>query len=140
MIRIPGDWGEGKFESYRCAFECDPFLDEVLSKRVGLQLDLKKPQSGFDLFSECEGYLHLRETIEPTQRVLDELANTVSPNQLFTVQNTGLPEPTTKTAHAICNVNGVESGTFRVVSLTEKTMLVYFEGASFLKFRAVQRQ
>ena len=129
-----------RFDSYSCAFECDPMLDQVLKPQIGNVLDFKSPKNGFDLFSECGGTLSLEETKLGREELLEQLNKTVSPNQRFSKNNTGLAESTLNTAQAICHENGKKSSTFWVVSLTDETMKVYFEGASFLNFKAIETE
>lgn len=133
--QTPTQW---QFESYACAFGCDPMLDEILSRRTGEILDFNAPQNGFDLFSECKSTLKLQENAQTKEDVITQLNQTHSPDQQFTAENTGLNEPELTTAQAICHEDGRSSSTFWVVSLNEKTMKVYFEGASFLNFKAVK--
>lgn len=127
-----------RFNSYSCAFGCDPMLEEVLKPRIGDVLDLTSPKTGFDLFSECGGTLSLKVTNLSRDELLQQLNQTVPPNQRFSKKNTGLTKSTLDTAIAICNENGKSSSTFWVVSLSEETMKVYFEGASFLNFKAIE--
>ena len=126
-----------QFDSYSCAFGCDPMLDEVLKQRIGNVLDFKSPQTGFDLFSECGGTLSLKETNLRNEELLEQLNQTVSPDQQFTVENSGLKNSTVNTAQAVCNEQDKTSSTFWVVSLNDERMTVYFEGASFLNFKAI---
>lgn len=127
-----------QFDSYSCAFGCDPMLDEVLKPRIGDVLDFNSPQSGFDLFGECGGTLTLRETSLSNKEVVQQLNQTVSPDQQFTIENTGLKNSTVNTAQAVCNEQGKTSSTFWAVSLNDERMTVYFEGASFLNFKAIE--
>jgi hypothetical protein len=131
---IPTRW---QFESYACAFECDPMLEQVLKPRLGQLLDFNAPQKGFDLFSECRGILRLNKVMLRNREVIDQLNQTTPPDQQFTRENTGLRNSTLMTAQAICHRNEKKSSTFWVVSLTGETMKVYFEGASFLDFKAL---
>ena len=128
-----------RFESYSCAFACDPMLDEVLKPRIGDVLDFKSPQNGFDLFSECGGTISLKPTKLSREELFEQLNQTVPPNQLFSEKNTGLAESTLNTAQAICHENGKSSSTFWVVSRNNQEMKVYFEGASFLNFKAMKK-
>ena len=126
-----------QFQSYQCAFGCDPLLDGVLRQRIGQVLDFNNPGSGFDLFAECNGVLDLNESSRESSEVLRQLNNTVQPSQQFTPENSGLVQANLRTAQAICRAADGESSTFWVVSLTESEMMVYFEGASFLRFKMV---
>lgn len=132
----PTQW---QFESYTCAFGCDPMLDEILNRRIGEILNFNTPQNGFNLFSECKGTLTLQENTQTTEDVLNQLNQTHDPSQKFTAKNVGLDQPLLTTAQAICHESGKSSTTFWVVLLNEKQMKVYFEGASFLNFKAVKK-
>lgn len=132
---IPTRW---QFQSYACAFGCDPLLEQVLKPRVGEVLDFNAPQNGFDLLSECRGTLRLEKVTLSNKELIAQLNQTVSPDQKLTIENTGLEDPTLTTAQAMCKENENTSSTFWVVSLTDATMKVYFEGASFLNFQAME--
>lgn len=130
----PTQW---RFDSYSCAFDCDPILEEALKSRIGKVLDFKSPRTGFDLFGECSGTLSLKESRISRDELLEQLNQTVPPDQRFSEKNTGLTEPTINTAQAICSENGKTSSTFWVISLNKGTMQVYFEGTSFLNFKSI---
>lgn len=127
-----------RFESYTCAFGCDPMLDQVLKSRIGEVLNFQAPARGFDLFSECGGTLSLIESKMSREELLHQLNQTVSPDRQFTAKNTNLDQQTITTAQAICHEKEKTWSTFWVVSMKETTMKVYFEGASFLNFEAIQ--
>lgn len=134
----PTTW---QFETFNCAFGCDPMLADVLEQRKGEVLDFNSPQNGFDLLTQCNGKLTLQETAKNNTEVIKQLNETVSPDTKFTPENTGLTDLELTTAEAICQEEGNAETftTFWVVSLTEDTMKVYFEGASFLNFKAVKK-
>ncbi len=131
-LRQASKW---QFQSYHCAFGCDQLLDDVLRPRIGQILDFKNPRSGFDLFAECNGVLGLNESASENSEVLRQLNNTVPPGQQFTPDNSGLLQANLRTAQGICRAADGVSSNFWVVSLTEDEMMIYFEGASFLRFK-----
>lgn len=126
-----------QFQSYSCAFGCDPLIDGIMKPLIGHVLNFESPKNGFDLFSECGGRISLVKTSLSNDELIQQLNQTVSPDQQFTAENTGLKNPTLTTARAVCHENGKTTSTFWVVSLSEDTMKVYFEGASFLDFKAI---
>lgn len=134
----PTTW---QFETFSCAFGCDSLLADALDQRKGQVLDFNSPQNGFDLLTQCNGKLTLQETAKTNTEVIKQLNETVSPSQEFTPENTGLTDLELTTAEAICQEEGNAETftTFWVVSLTKDTMKVYFEGASFLNFKAVKK-
>ena len=134
---IGTDQTQWQFQSYSCAFGCDPLLDDILKPLIGELLNFESPKNGFDLFSECGGIISLIEAKSSNDELIQQLNQTVSPHQQFTAENTGLINPTLTTARAVCHENGKTTSTFWVVSLNEDTMKVYFEGASFLDFKAI---
>ena len=135
---LPGkDPMQWQFQSYSCAFGCDPLLDDILKPLIGQVLNFESPKNGFDLFSECGGTISLVKTRLSNDELIQQLSQTVSPDQQFTAKNTGLKNPTLTTARAVCHDNGKTTSTFWVVSLSEDRMKVYFEGPSFLDFKAI---
>lgn len=127
-----------QFQSFTCAFGCDPIVDEILKTEIGKKLDFNNPRQGFDLFTECNDKLTLKVKVESSSDVIGQLNQTINPEQQFTPENTGLLEVKLKTARAICMGEEKAFTTFWVVNLTPDKMTVYYEGASFLNFTAVK--
>jgi hypothetical protein len=127
-----------QLDSYSCAFGCDPMLEEILNAEIGKQLDFNKPSEGFSLFTECNGKLNLKEQVEPSQKVIRQLNQTISPEKQFTLENIGFVEGQIRTAQAMCQEGKKTFTTFWVVSLSDAQMTVYYEGASFLNFSPVK--
>ncbi|HEX4917120.1 MAG TPA: hypothetical protein VFV43_04405 [Limnobacter sp.] len=100
-------------------------------------LDLDTPQSGLDLFTDCEGTLGLKPTTQTNTEVIKQLNATIAPNQQFTTENTKLDSPTLTTAEAVCSHAEGSSNIFWVISINKEAMTVYYEGASFLEFEAM---
>lgn len=94
-----------QLQSYSCAFGCDPLLDDILKPLIGQVLNFEFPKNGFDLFSECGGTISLTETKSSNNELIKQLNQTVSPDQQFTAENTGLKNPILNTARAVCHDN-----------------------------------
>lgn len=125
-----------RFEKYHCAFGCSLLFEKVVAEKIGQILDFDKPQTGFDLFTECEGKLSLKTKTVSQKVLMDQLNETIDPAQKYNSQNTGLNKRNIQTAQAICESNGKSSSTFWVVSLEPEKIIVYYEDSSFLHFSA----
>jgi hypothetical protein len=122
------------FKSYHCAFGCAPAFERELKTLQNSTLNFDETKSTFDLFNDCDGKTELHLKTQTSQQLLKALNQTLPPTQKLTPTNTQLIAKKFETGDAICVSPNNKSTRFWIVSMKNDEMIVYYEGATFLKF------